>query len=255
MKSNIIQQTKAYIDSVELPAKPKLRSRSHNKNIEAADNEAQQAMVIGSDIVSFVSGTDSSLRTAIMHSTLLAQLAANRKVSTRNDIRKWYDAYYDVLTQLGWIIQDRGFSEHNEASNDFEAHQAILSIAASAFGPSSTTLAVVESTLESMKKMAQGAWMTIFQNESQAAKAARFQVTVAEPATSGGAFVSLMAFELTATVRLTQVLFFKFRSTDVQLRHSSGRVAIDENLLTAIAPAIAKKVNDYVETYVEDIPI
>lgn len=255
MDSKSVQQTEVFINDLELPPKPKLRSKPHDTATEAVDKMTQQTMVIGADIVSFVSGTDSSLRTAIMHSVLLAQLAANRKVPSRDDIRQWYEAYFDVLVQLGWAIQERGFSKHHETGDDFEAHQAIISVATSAFGPTSTALAVVKSTLDSMKAMAKGEWMTIFQNESQAAKAARFQVTVAEPAASGGAVVSLMAFELAASIRLTQVLFFKFRSVDIQLNHSSGRVTIDANLLKAVAPAIAKKVNDYVETYVEDIPI
>jgi len=106
-----------------------------------------------------------------------------------------------------------------------------------------------------MKAMSMGPWMTIFQQESQAAKAARFQVTVAEPVSQGGVVTSLMAFELNATTTLTQVLFFKFRSVDVKLRHSSGRVAIDGNLLAGLAPTIAKKVAVYVQSYVENIPI
>lgn len=254
MDPDRVQQTVAFIDALELP-KPRLRRGPRMATAEALGKTKQQAMVVGADIISFVSGTDPVLRTAIMNSSLLAQLAANRKVPTRDDIRAWYDAYFDVLVQLGWAIQDRGFSEHHEAGDDFEAHQAILSVAASLLGPASTALVVVQSTLESMKAMAKGAWMTIFQQESQGAKAARFQVTIAEPASAAGAVVTLMAFELAANARLTQVLFFKFRSVDVKLRHSSGRLAIDATLLTSVAPAIAKRVNKFVESYVEDVPI
>jgi hypothetical protein len=114
---------------------------------------------------------------------------------------------------------------------------------------------VVASTLESLHELSQGTWVTIFQRESQSAKAARFQVTVAEPAPQGGVATSLMAFELAATKTLTQFLFFKFRSVDVELRHSSGRVAIDASLLVGLAPAIAKRVVDYLQSYVANIPI
>ena len=256
MKSQSVQKAAAFVDGLELPPKPRTR-RSGSRKFAAdviADTKPQ-AMVVGADIVSFVAGTDPGLRSAIMNCALLAQLAANRKVPTREDVRKWYEAYFDILGQLGWVLQDRGFSEHRESGDDFEAHQAILSVAATLLGPASTALAVVESTLGSMKAMSKGQWMTIFQRESQAAKAARFQVTVAEPVSQGGAVISLMAFELDATTTLTQVLFFKFRSVDVKLRHSSGRVAIDEKLLAGLSATIAKKVADYVQSYVENIPI
>jgi len=244
----------AFIDGLELTPAGKRRSGKQAVSDPIAETK-KQAMVVGADIVSFVTGTDPRLRTAIMHCALLAQLAANRKVPSRQDIRSWYESYFDVLEQLGWAIQDRGFSEHHEKGDDFEAHQAILSVAATVLGPAPAALEIVRSTLAAMKATAKGTWMTIFQQESQAAKSARFQVTVAEPANRGGVVVSLMAFELDATISLTQVLFFKFRAVDVLLRHSSGRVTIDTDLLAAVAPSIARRVGDYVQNYVENIPI
>ena len=244
----------AFVEGLELP-----RSRKRRSGREAVDDDVaetkNQAMVVGGDIVSFVTGTDPTLRTRIMHCALLAQLAANRKVASREDIRSWYEAYFDVLEQLGWAVQQRGFSEHHEKGDDFEAHQAILSVAATVLGSAPAALDLVKSTLAAMKETAKGSWMTVFQQESQAAKAARFQVTVAEPASRGGTVVWLMAFQLDATIRLTQVLFFKFRSMDVRLHHSSGRVAIDTDLLAVVAPSIRSRVHDYVQSYVENIPI
>jgi hypothetical protein len=249
-----VQEAMAFVEGLALP--PPGRRRGGKKAVSDPIAETKkQAMVVGADIVSFVTGTDPRLRTAIMHCALLAQLAANRKVPSREDIRSWYKSYFDVLEQLGWAIQDRGFSDHHEKGDDFEAHQAILSVAATVLGPAPAALEVVKSTLTAMKATAKGSWMTIFQQESEAAKAARFQVTVAEPANRGGVVVSLMAFELDETTSLTQVLFFKFRSIDVRLRHSSGRVAIDTDLLAAVAPSIARRVGDYVQNYVENIPI
>jgi hypothetical protein len=254
MESLRVQEAITFVEVLELP--PAGKRRSGKKAVSDAVAETkQQAMVVGADVISFVTGTDPRLRTAIMHCALLAQLAANRKVPSREDIRSWYEAYFDVLMQLGWPIQDRGFSEHHERSDDFEAHQAILSVAATVLGAAPAALAVVKSTIAAMKATAKGSWMTIFQQESQAAKAARFQITVAEPDDRDGVIVSLMAFGLDATISLTQVLFFKFRSMDVRLRHSSGRATIDTDLLAAVAPSIARKVGDYVQNYVENIPI
>jgi hypothetical protein len=254
--SKRIQEAAAFVESLKLPRKPRAERRlSFGAPKSAADATKQRAMVVGSDIISFVAGTDPALRTAIMNSALLAQLAANKKVPARDDVEKWYEAYFDTLTQIGWVIQNRGFSAHEESGSEFEAHQAILSIAATLLAPAPAALDLVAKTLASMKKLAHGSWITIFQHESQGAKAARFQVTVAGPASSGGAAVSLMAFELAATITLTQVLFFKFRSADVKLRHSSGQVAIDAELLAGVAPKIAARVADYVQAFVGNIPI
>jgi hypothetical protein len=263
--SQRVAEGMAFVEGLELPYLERSRGRgSATGTPHVFDQTKNQAMVVGADIVSFVTGTELGLRTAIMNCSLLAQLAATRKVQelaatgkvqSREDTRSWYEAYFDILGSLGWVVQDRGFSEHREVGDDFEAHQSILSVAAVVLGPATTALAVVQSTLAGMKSMSKGSWMSIFKRESQAAKAARFQVTVAEPSSQGGSVVSLMAFELNAKATLTQVLFFKFRSTDITLRHSSGRVTIDSELLAGTAPVIAKRVADYTQDYVENIPI
>jgi hypothetical protein len=253
--SHRVQEAIAYVERLDLPDLGSKRGAAEGGAPVGFDGTKDQALVVGADIISFVAGTDPALRTAVMNCFLLAQLAANRAVPSRDDIRGWYEVYFRVLERLGWVVQGRGFSEHREAGNDFEAHRAILSVAATLLGPAPAALAVVRSTLLAMESMADGPWMMIFQQESQAAKAARFQVTVAEPAAPGGVTVSLMAFELDAKSKLTQVLFFKFRSADVTLRHSSSRASVDGVLLAGTAPAVAKKVAAYLKSYVEAIPI
>jgi hypothetical protein len=205
-------------------------------------------VLVGADIVTFVAGTDPSLRAAILNCSLLAQLGAKHKVPSPDDIRNWYDAYFAILRNLGWVIESSGFSEYHVRGREFEARQAILSVATTLLGSATAALAAVASTLESLQESSQGSWVTIFELESQSAKAARFQVTVAQPAPDGGVVTSLMAFELAATKTLTQVLFFKFRSVDAKLRHSSGRVEINAKLLVGLAPAIAERVEDYVRS-------
>jgi hypothetical protein len=242
----------AFIKDVELPDPPRRRNRAVPDD-PASTND--QAIVVGSSIVSFVNGVAPEHRSAIMNCSLLAQLAANRKVPDRAQTMEWYNAYFDILSQLGWVIQDRRFSRHVHAGDDFEAHKAILSVAATVLGGTLGALAVVESTLDAMKEMSDGVWVTIFQKQSQSANTARFQVTVAEPAAGSGVVISMMAFELDARNSLTQILFFKFRSADVELRHAATRMAIDGNLLTSVAPVVAQRVIPYVNALIENIPL
>src|ERR1700730_18297281 len=64
-----------------------------------------------------------------------------------------------------------------------------------------------------------------------------------------------MAFELEATAALAQALFFKFRSSEVTLRHASGRVTIDGDVLMAVRSAIAEKISAYTRNYIADLPL
>jgi hypothetical protein len=259
MMSERVQQAILFVDELQLPAKPRIRRSRSEESPTAATvvipAKKEQAMVVGADIVSFVAGTDLGMRRAIMNCTLLAQLAAKIKAPPNEGIRKWYEAYFDILGRLGWLIENHELSLHVETANNFDAQHAILSVAAAFLGQASDALKLVRSTLESLEQMSTGQWMTIFKRESQTEKAAHFQVTVAEPVPPDDTLISMMAFELNATGTLTQVLFFKFQSMKVDLWHSSRKVRIDRNLLTQLTQTIANKVADYVQKYVENIPL
>ena len=89
-----------------------------------------QAAVVGSEIQSFVTGVTAERRDALANSSLLAQLMAKNAVPDPTDIDAWYRVYFDTLTQVGWNIQDLEFKQYEEESESFNAHEAILKVAA-----------------------------------------------------------------------------------------------------------------------------
>jgi hypothetical protein len=251
-----MERALSFVREIELPRAPRVfRDPGSGSTQTIFDQVKNQATVVGSSVVSFVTGVAPENRRDIVNCSLLAQLAANKAISNRDDIRAWYKAYFDTLSHLGWVIQERGFAQYRENGDDFEANKAVLSVAAVLFGAAPAALAVVQSTLNAMKSMAVGPWITIFRRESQSAKAARFQITLVEPTRDNGFTVALMAFELEATAELTQVLFFKFRSSEVTLRHASGRVTIDADILTTVRSAISEKISAYTRNYIADLPL
>jgi hypothetical protein len=98
-----------------------------------------------------------------------------------------------------------------------------------------------KTTLVSLKSMVTNSpWMTIFNSESQSDQTVRFQVTLAEPDGKGQFLVTLMAFGLEAHSTLTQVLFFKFHSSEDVLKHFEGKVSINSAVLAAVLSDIQK---------------
>jgi hypothetical protein len=255
MKKVTAGQARQYVKKLALPSLPK----GGYKEIEAAkfDYNAvkNQAMVVGSDIVSFVKGVTPEWREDIANSALLAQLAAKKAVSSASNIEDWYNAYFDVLVNIGWVLQDRGFTKYSEESQNFQAHEAILQIATSLLAPNPAALAVVKATLDALKSMsANSPWMTIFNRESQSANTARFQVTLVEQGSADQLLVSLMAFGLEAKDTLTQVLFFKYQTSEVTLKHYSGKVTINPGVLSSVREQIKDKIVKYADAYVRGLP-
>ena len=252
-----IDDALSFVQALEISAPPVLDL----EEIEAApapsfafDAAKAQAAVVGSDIIGFVKGVTPERRADIVRSSLLAQLAATKKVPNGTDVYAWYEAYFDVLQHVGWVIQDRGFATYSESSQDFEAHQAILKVAASLLG-ASAALEVVTATLNALKSMsADSPWIRLFNRESQSARLGRFQVTLAEQGPQDDFLVSLMAFGLEAKSNLTQILFVKFHTNDVILKHYSGKITVDATVLAGVRDAIAAKITAFAADYVHALP-
>jgi hypothetical protein len=254
MSQATVQTAQAYVNSIELPA-PMRAAIAPPKDI-SFDALKNQALVVGSDVVSFVKGVSAERKQDIVNAALLAQLAASKRVPDRSDVFAWYNAYFDVLTNLGWVIQDTAFDSYEEQADGLTTHEAILKVAAVLLGASPTALAVITATVEAMKSMDKdNPWITIFERESRSAESARFQIALAEEDEAGRFMVSMMAFGLRADSTITQVLFFKIRSNRVTLKHCSGKVTINEDVLAGVRAAVKAKLVDRTAGYIDSLDI
>jgi hypothetical protein len=255
MKTISPDRARNYIKSLQLPER-RIRGAKSAGTVELNFEQAKnQAVVAGSDIVSFVKGVIPERREDIVNCSLLAQLAAKKQASDPSKIYDWYDAYFEVLTNIGWAVQERGFATYAEASKNFQAHEAVMKVAASLLGPAAPALAVVQATLDALKSMSTDSpWLTLFNRESQSANTARFQVTLAEPGEADQFLVSLMAFGIEAQATLTQVLFFKFKSSEASLKHYSGKVTINTHVLTKVRDLIKEKIAAHAFDFIKALP-
>lgn len=254
MTSVSIAHARSFVEHAQLPAARV--SRALAAAVPAAFETAKnEAAVVGSGVVSFVSGVTAERREAIAHSALLAQLVANGKVGAGGDIYQWYDAYFNTLENIGWVVQEKTFATYAESSQGFAAHEAILAVATTLLGAAPTALAVVKTTLDSLKSMnASSPWLTLFDQESQHAETAHFQVSLAEQDANGQFFVTLMAFGLEAKSTVTQVLFFKVYANQATLRHCSGKVSLDAAVVDSLGPALKAKLAAHSLDFIKKLP-
>ena len=257
MKKKITPKSaREFLSSVKLPSPARARGAVEGAR-EIIDFNAQknQAMVVASDIVSFVKGVSNERRQDIVNSSLLAQLVANKKVPDKKNIIEWYNAYFDVLENIGWVIQDRSFSSYTEEADGLEAHEAIIKVASVFLGAAPTALALVISTLEALKSMdSSKPWITIFDRESKQAKTGHFQIALAEQGDNDQFLVSLMAFSLKAESTITQILFFKIRNDEVELEKCSGKVTINDEVLSSIRDQVKQKIAAHANDFIAKLP-
>jgi hypothetical protein len=243
-----------FVGMADIPARSRAKDviEPVSLQLDAAKN---QAAVVGSDVMSFVKGVTSDRREAIINSSLLAQLVAAKKFPNFTNTQGWYDAYFDVLTNIGWVLQDKSFAVYEQSDENFETHNAIISVATALLGPASTALGLLVTTLNALEKMnSTTPWITIFSRESQRASTGRFQVSLVEQNEADQFFVSLMAFEMEAKKTITKILFFSAEESEVTLRHSSGKVTINTTVLDGVSAPLKAKLVDHGQNFVRTLP-
>jgi hypothetical protein len=250
----IEEQAHRFVDAADFSGLPDYQSPFGVLGVSGFVPEADrsQSVVVGSGINAFVKGVTDDRRTAINDSALFAQLVANRKVPQQTDITAWYDAYFDALTNIGWVMQSRSFVTYQALSQDVDVNEAILTIASGLLGGTAAVgYQLIRLTLESLHRLADSSpWITTFRRESQHERAARFQVSLVNQDAEKDFLVSLMAFDLQAEETLNQVLFFKFKSTQATLKQLAGDVTINSRVLSAVGPKIAAKIDAFYDGYV-----
>jgi hypothetical protein len=251
------QSVRDFVKSAALPDAPPIRFDVAKDPPKPFDVAKEQASVVGSDVIAFSKGVPAEARGDIVNAVLLAQLVAKKSMAepkTLADVGAWYDSYFDTLSRLGFVLQDKTLAEYRASSDTFEAHESILEIAGALLAGSPGALVLVKKTLEALKKMsADSPWITLFHRESQSAKTARFQVSLVE-SDAAGVMLTLIAFGLEAQASVTQVLFFKFHKNDVTLRHNSGKVSINAALLATIRPQVSAKIVAFTNDFIERLP-
>jgi hypothetical protein len=246
----------AYIEAIDLSGTPReLIPQDAAAEATAAFSEAKtQAQVVGSTLFSFAQGVDAETRDAISDSALLAQLVANKHHNKDDAPTAWYDAYQGVLQNIGWVLQDSGWTDYSTQGAAAEVHQKLIEILTAALGAGTAALAIITSALNVLQKMTTGSsWLTIFSRETQHAHIARFQVGLAQRGEADDVFVSLLACLIEAQRTITQALVFKYRAEQASFQASNAQVSINRASLTDLQPTIRAKVRAYQRDYVSSI--
>ena len=252
-----ISSAQAFVSALQIPA-PKFGATATPVEFDF-DASQSQAMVVGSEVVSFVSGISAAQRSDIVNAALLAQLRAKKVVpepAGMDDLHTWYQQYFDVLSNVGFVTQQTNMQKYHVKTDGFQAHEAVLEVAATLLTGSPTALAVLTSTVRALQKMDQSSpWVTVFNRESRSANTAHFQVSTVDRDPTGDLFIAMMAFGLEATSKITQVLFFKFHKNETRIENNAGKATINAMVLAALRPTIAQKLVAQAADYVGQLQI
>ena len=243
-----------YLKGLRLPELPSLFGAADMPQV-VFDEATNQAVIAGSEIVSFTESVEAEFRETISDSALIAQLAANAKFKVEQDPIAWFDHYYSILGGLGWTTQARDTAEYKIDKEGLEVHEAVLDVVKVFLGPIPGAVKLVEIALTSLKKMNQDSpFITLFNKQSERAKVGRFQFTLVRQ--EGNSFLADgMSFGIKAKKNVTQVLFFKLHSTEATLRRSLAKISIGADALEGLRPALKAKIHAHRSKFLAELPL
>lgn len=258
-------QTRAFVRGASFPAKPAALQRSRADSHEALLAEAPpvelkdtqaQALVVGSSLIAAAENVPADVRKDLVNCTLFAQLAASGSVADPTNVTEWYRVYFSALATLGWAQNGTIFREFDKKGSSFETHKSIIKVLTLALGPQVAAVTLVTETLNALQSMNEDSpWITLFDRQSVATKTAKFQVATAQYADSGMLQIALVAFDLKAKAKLTQVLFFKASSSSVSLKYAEGTATIYEDALAQNRADIAARLEEYRKSFIREVKL
>lgn len=246
-----------FVQSLTLPVhKPVLTAQEPLKLLGAAQ---AGAAVDDQSVVCFVEGLDAQLKSDVLNSTLLAQLAASAKFprdpnTFQYNVVGWYNCYTDTLQKVGWNIQGLSFSQHQVSGSTFQVNQVVMELLAGMVTHSAGL--IVQSALEALNaaKAKQSPALTLWKSHTDTDANGSFQVACCSES-EGCAAMALGAFYMTSQNKIRQVLWSDYSSSDTNVQCASTQVVLNNNVYSSVRDAVSQKLGTAAATFVADLDI
>jgi hypothetical protein len=250
---NIIQ----YVTDLELqkPREPFVQTAFRGPVAADIVKEGEeQSFLSDKSLVSFVSGVSGQNRNDILNSTLLAQLAANKKVAIEDDVLGWYRVFTEVLTKIGWQVENAEINKFESKHNLVEVENVIIDILTAAFGAGS--IAIITSTLNALKNMSEKNDQKIlaFEKNTHSLSKGCFQVALATEE-NGAVAMQIGTFLLTAANDIKKILFVKIEKDRTTLEYSSRKATLNTQVYDSVRETVLQKLQQDIKDYVAEIEI
>lgn len=246
-----------FVDSLTLPPhKPVL---TDNAPLKLLNSTQASAAVDDQSVVCFVEGLDGQLKSDVLNSTLLAQLAASAKYpkdpnNFQYNVAGWYNCYTDTLQKVGWNIQGLSFSQHQVSGSTFQVNEVVLQLLAGIV--TGNTRMIVESALDALNatKAKQSQALTLWKSHTDNDANGSFQIACCSES-NGCAAMALGAFYMTSQNKIRQVLWTDFSSSDTKVQCASTQVVLNNDIYSMIRSNVSKKLEAAAASFVADLDI
>lgn len=246
-----------FVQNLTLPPhKPVLTAQEPLKLLGSTE---ASAAVDDQSVVCFVGGLDEQLKSDVLNSTLLAQLAASAKfpkdpTSFKYDVAGWYNCYTETLQRVGWNIQGLSFSHHQVSGSTFQVNKIVMELLAGIVTQS--TGLIVQKALEALNeaKAKQSRALTLWKSHTDNDTNGSFQIACCSE--SGGcAAMALGALYMTSQDKIRQILWTDYSSSDTTVQCASTQIVLNNDVYSVVRSAVSQKLGTAAASFVADLDI
>ncbi len=216
-------------------------------------DDSKGGYVVDGSLVSFVAGLDSQNKSDVLNSTLLAQLAANKKYDREAQTEQWYAFYQSVLEPLGWVIQAFQFEKYNASGDSFAMNKAVLEILKAI--ASDDEAAVSQATIDALGTLDKNSHgLLLLNSASSSVSAGNFQIAPCS-LSNGSVVMKNASFYFNTTETTTGFLWFTYSTSSMTLYKSTNTMTLDNDIYSKVRQSVIDKLGDKAVQFVADLDI
>jgi hypothetical protein len=237
-----MKDLKNYIKDLKLSRKGIRKGAFESISALEATGVEEPSFLNFKSLNSFVTDVSESRRSDVLNSLLLAQRAATKAFPNEDQIVDWYKKYYEVLSTIGWVIENQDFTVFDTSNALFEVDKAIFEIITTAL--TGNQLAILMKTIETFKNLGEDDNRFVaFERNTHTLQKGSFQLGVATEV-NGTVSISSFAFIINSSKRITKILFFKSSKDETEFRFSLNKATLNEDVFAQARPFIKQKLGN-----------
>lgn len=223
-------------------------------DVKMIEREELDVAIDAGSLVSFVAGLSAEEKDDVLYSTQFAQRAASAKADRFQAVRPWYQAYVDVLEQLGWVTEHFAFTHYDEDKGEVHMDSAAIKVLASI--ATAGQLTVLEGALKALQGLSEGSQeMTLLDVNSTNEFGGNFQIGAAQRADNGAVSLVLGAFYFKTVNQQKRFLFFRWGRKNINFWTSAQKMTLNSEFFGQVREAVTDKLGEGREQLIRAIEL
>ncbi|MBL7229338.1 hypothetical protein PSFL_40370 [Pseudomonas sp. DD1] len=248
-------QLLAWVASLDIPEASGVKTRSRNV-VARANAEDEGAAVVRGSITSFVTGLSQQARDDVQNSTLLMQLAADKKFNPEKQREEWFKFYTDGLANLGWGRVSSYYQSYQPRNTNVTMDQVVLEVIAAVVGADSAVYKVTEKTFSSLQDNPKNqAPLKLFDSSSTRDSVGTFQILPVMQDRDGNVVMVLTTVNASTTVQRGSFLFWSWSKTTAWMYRAAQQTVLNESVYATVRQSVIKKLGKNAEEFIDDLEI